>query len=103
MQHTFIIPMLESMIIYLPLNKLWKGYCNHFCLSLCLSVCLSVCVCLFFCKHDYRRSNDPILLKFGQIMYNHYWKVKFEDELCFPIGFIHASALISPYIKYLCV
>ena len=52
------------------------GYCDHFCLSVCLSVCH------FVRKHDNSRTNHPILIKFGQIVYNHNRKVKFENGLC---------------------
>ena len=56
------------------------GYCDHFCLSVCVCVC--VCVCHFVRRHDNSKTNHPILIKFGQIVYNHNRKVKFEDGLC---------------------
>ena len=65
-----------------------KGYCDHFCLSDCVSVCH------FVRKHDSRRTNHPILMKFGQIVYNHNRKVKLEDGLC-PLIF-KATAVKKP-------
>ena len=62
------------------------------CLCVCLSVCL--CVCHFVCKHDNSRTNHPILIKFGQIVYTHNRKVKFEDGLC-PLIF-KATAVKKP-------
>ena len=48
------------------------------CVSVCLCVCLSVSVCV--CHFVYRY--NTILMKFGQILYYHNGKVKFEDGLC---------------------
>ena len=76
---------------YLPLHIKCEGVLWSL-LSVCLSVCL--CVCHFVCKHNNSRTNHPILMKFGQIVYNHNRKVKFEDGLC-PLIF-KATAVKKP-------
>ena len=72
-----------------PSQILWWGIVITF---VCLSVCLSVRH--FVRKHDWRRTKHPILMKFGQIVYNHNRKVKFEDGLC-PLIF-KATAVKKP-------
>ena len=72
---------------YLPLHIKCEGV-----LWSLLSVCL--CVCHFVCKHNNSRMNHPILMKFGQIVYNHNRKVKFEDGLC-PL-IVKATAVKKP-------
>ena len=76
-----------------PPHKMWRGIVITFvCVSVCLCVCLSVCH--FVCKHNNSRTNHSILMKFGQIVYNHNRKVKFEDGLC-PLIF-KATAVKKP-------
>ena len=67
----------SSEALFLPLHIKCEGV-----LWSLLSVCVCVCVCHFVCKHNNSRTNQSILMKFGQIVYNHNRKVKFEDGLC---------------------
>ena len=61
--------------VFFPMSNFVKGYCDHFCLS------VSVCVCHFVDTIKGELSIHPIFMKFGQIVYNHNRKVKFEDRL----------------------
>ena len=75
--------------VFTPSQILWWGIVITF---VCVSVC--VCVCHFVRKHDNSRTNHPILIKFGQIVYNDNRKVKFEDGL-YPLIF-KATAVKKP-------